>query len=72
MSGIETVCLLINMVKYDANQEIMNSYENLQLVRSQFLTNKLVFIYIIYWFIGIQIRSQWIHTNSYLVTLDYS
>ncbi len=30
LSDIETVCLQINMVKYDANWEIMNTYENLQ------------------------------------------
>jgi hypothetical protein len=33
------------MVKYDANQEIMNTYENLQIVLFQFFTNKLIFIY---------------------------
>ncbi len=27
------------MVKYNANQEIMNTYENLQIVRSQFFTD---------------------------------
>jgi hypothetical protein len=46
------------MVKYDANREITNTYENLQIVRSQFFTDKLIFIYIrsnsnTYWFIGI-------------------
>ncbi len=50
----------MNMVKYDANQEIMRT---LQIVQSQFFTNKLIFIYIwsnsnIYWFIHIQIRCQ--------------
>ncbi len=49
------------MVKYDAEQEIMNIYDNLQIVWSQFFTNNIIFIYIlynssIYWFIGIQIR----------------
>ncbi len=44
--------------KYDANQEITNTYENLQIVRFQFFADKLIFIYIqsnsnIYWFIGI-------------------
>ncbi len=34
------------MVKYDADQEIKNTYENLQIVQSQFFTNKLIFIYI--------------------------
>ncbi len=48
------------MVKYDANQEITNTYENLQIVGSQFFTDKLIFIYIwsnlnIYWFISIWI-----------------
>jgi hypothetical protein len=48
------------MVKYNANQEIMNTYENLQIVRSQFFTDMLIFVYIrsnsnIYWFISIQI-----------------
>jgi hypothetical protein len=43
---------------------------NLQIVRSQFFTNKLIFIYIrynlnIYWFIGILIHCQRIQTNSY-------
>ncbi len=53
--------LQINMIKYDTDQEITNTYENLQIVRSQFFTDKLIFIYIqynsnIYWFIGIRIR----------------
>jgi hypothetical protein len=65
------------MVKYDANQEITNTYENLQMVRSLFFTNKLIFIYIpsnlnIYWFISIWIHCQQIQMNSYLVTFDYS
>ncbi len=51
------------MVKYDANQEIMNTTENLQIVQSQFFTEKLIFIYIqfnsnIYWFIGSWICCQ--------------
>jgi len=55
------VYLQINMVKYDADQEIMNTYENLQIVQSQFFTDKLIFIEIwynsnIYWFISIQIQ----------------
>ncbi len=46
------------MVKYNADLENTNTYENLQIVQSQFFTNKLIFIYIwsnlnIYWFIGI-------------------
>jgi hypothetical protein len=48
------------MVKYDADREIMNNYENFQIVQCQFFTDKLIFIYIwsnsnIYWFFGIQI-----------------
>jgi len=35
--------LQINMVKYDADQEIINTYENLQIVNSQFFTDKLIF-----------------------------
>ncbi len=46
------------MVKYDTNQEIKNTYENVQIIQAQFFTDKLLFIYIwsysnIYWFIGI-------------------
>ncbi len=68
--------LQINMVKYDADWEITNIYENLQIVWSQFFTDILLFIYIrstsnIYWFISIQIFCEWIQTNSYLVTFDY-
>ncbi len=48
------------MVKYNANKGIMNTYKNLQIVRSQFFTDELIFISIwsnsnIYWVIGIQI-----------------
>jgi hypothetical protein len=32
------VYLQINMIKYDADWEIMNIYENLQIVSSQFFT----------------------------------
>ena len=65
--------LQINLVKYDADQEIMNTYKNLS---SQFFTYKLIFVYIqsnsnIYWFIGIQIHCQQIQMNSYSVTFDY-
>ena len=61
----------INTVKYDANWEITNTCEKLQIVWSQFFTNKLIFVYIqsnlnFYLFISIQIRLQWIQTNSYL------
>ncbi len=50
----------IQIVKYDADREIMNTYENLQIVLSQLFPDKLIFIYIrsnsnSYWFIGIQI-----------------
>ncbi len=49
------------MAKYDADQEIWNTYDNLQIVLSQFFTDKLIFIdiqsnFIIYWFISIRIR----------------
>jgi hypothetical protein len=69
--------LQINTIKYDANWEITNIYENLQIVRSQFCTDFLLFIYIwstsnIYLFLGIQIRCQQIQTNSYSVTFGYS
>ncbi len=33
-----------NMEKYDADWEIMNTCENLQIGRSQFFTDKLIFI----------------------------
>jgi hypothetical protein len=54
----------------------MNTYENLQIVQSKFITDKLIFIYIqlnsnIYWNIGIWIRCQQIQTNSYSVTFEY-
>jgi hypothetical protein len=34
------------MVKYDANQENTNTYENLQIVWSQYFTDKLLSVYI--------------------------
>ncbi len=40
-----TLYLQINTVKYDADQEIMITYENLQIVRSQLFTDMLIFIY---------------------------
>ncbi len=40
------MCLQINTVKYDANQEIMNTFKNLQIIQSQFLTDNLIFVYI--------------------------
>ena len=36
----------MNMVKYDADQEITITYENLLIVQSQLFTNMLIFIYI--------------------------
>jgi hypothetical protein len=65
------------MVKYNANQEIMNTNENLQKVWSQFFTDKLILIYIqstsnIYWFIVIQICCQQIQMISYSVTFVHS
>ncbi len=33
-----------NMVKYDADWDILYTYENLQIVWSEFFTNKLIFI----------------------------
>ncbi len=67
----------MNMVKYDADQEITNIYKNLQIVRSQFFTDMVLFVYIrstpnIYWFIDIRICCQQIQMNSYSVTFDYS
>jgi hypothetical protein len=66
------VYLQINMVKYEADREIMNIYENLQIVQSQFSTDMLLFVYIrstlnTYWFISIQILCQQIPRNSYSV-----
>jgi len=48
------------MEKYNVDQEIMITYENLQIVRSQFFPYLLIFIHIwsnlkIFWFIRIQI-----------------
>jgi hypothetical protein len=62
--------------KYNVNREIMNTYENLQIVQSQIFTDKLILIYIrsnsnIYWFISIWIRYQQIQMKSYSVTFDY-
>ena len=44
MSDHQTMFLQLNTVKYDADQEITNTYKNLQKVWSQFLTDKLIFI----------------------------
>jgi hypothetical protein len=54
----------INMVKYNADWEIMITYENLQIVWSQLFTDMLIFVYIwsnlnIFWFIGIRIWLVW-------------
>ncbi len=64
------------MVKYDANWEITNTYEFTNSLISVF-TDKVIFIYIrsnsnIYWFISIRVCCQWIQTNSYSVTFDFS
>ncbi len=40
--------LQINTIKYDTDREITNTYENLQIVRSQLFTDKLIFVYIQY------------------------
>ena len=63
MSDHLTVYLQINTVKYDTDQEITNIYENLQIVRTHFFTDMLLFVNIrstsnIYWFIGIRIHCQ--------------
>jgi hypothetical protein len=63
--------------KDDVDLEITNIYENLQIVRSHFFTDIVLFINIrsilnIYWFIGIQIRCQRIQTNNYSFTFNYS
>jgi hypothetical protein len=42
------VFLKINTVKYDADQEIMNIYKDLQIVRTHFFTDMLLFINIWY------------------------
>ena len=67
--------LQINTIKYDTDREITNIYENLQIVRTHFFTDMLLFVNIRstsnnYWFIGIRIRCQRIQTNSYSVTFD--
>ena len=63
------------MVKSNADREIMNTYENLQIVGSEFFTHKLIFIYIwsnlnIYWFIGFvakeyKQRAIWLHSTNH-------
>ncbi len=65
----------ITTVKYDADREITNIYENLQIVWSQFVTDMLLLVSIrstsnIYSFIGIRICCQRIQTNSNSVTFD--
>jgi hypothetical protein len=52
------------MVKYDANQEITNTHENLQIVRSQFFTHKLIFIYM--W----SIINQFVYQYSDLMSIN--
>ncbi len=39
--------LQINTVKYEVHQEISITYENLQIVWSQFFTDLLIFVYIL-------------------------
>ncbi len=39
MSENQTVFLQINTVKYDVDREIMNIYDNLQIVQSHFFTD---------------------------------
>jgi hypothetical protein len=61
---ILTIYLQINTVKYYADWEMMNTYENFKIVWSQFFIDKLIFIYIqsysnIYWFICIGIGIVW-------------
>jgi hypothetical protein len=65
------------MVKYNADRENINIDENLQIIRSQFFTEMLLFFYIwstlnIYWFTSIRICCQRIPMNSYSVPFDYS
>ncbi len=65
------------MVKNNANWEITNTCENLQIDQSQFFTDMLAFVYIrsnlnIYWFIRIRIHCQQIQTKSYSVTYSMS
>ncbi len=61
--------LQINTVKYDTDGEIANTYENLQIVPSQFFTDKLIFIYIrynlnIYWDSTSPINGEWVFSPS--------
>jgi hypothetical protein len=65
------------MVKYDNDREITNIYENLQIVQSQFYSDKLIFVYIwsnsnVYWFISIWIQLVQYMANRYLVLLKFS
>jgi hypothetical protein len=65
------VYLQINTVKYDADQEITNVYENLQIIQSQFFTDMLLFVYIrstsnIYWFIYLYLDLLPMNTNEKL------
>ncbi len=43
LSNIQTIYLQINMVKYKTDQEIMITNVILQIVRSQFFTDMLIF-----------------------------
>ncbi len=53
-----------NTVKYDADCKITNTYKNLQIFLSQFVTDKQILVWIqnnlnIYWFIGIRVQLVW-------------
>jgi len=66
LSDHQTVFLQINTVKYNVDREITNIYDNLQIVRSHFFTDIVLFVNIrstsnIYWFIGIH---KWITIRS--------
>ncbi len=48
MCDIKLIYLQIDAVKYDADQEVTNNYENLQIVQSQFFITKQICIYVVY------------------------
>ncbi len=76
MSNIWTIYFWVHMVKYDVDQEIMVTYENLWIAWSQFLTNLLIFIYILS-DVKIFLVYQYsdltcsINRNRYLVPIKY-
>jgi hypothetical protein len=58
------IYLQINTLKYNVDQEITITYENLQIVWFQFFTDLLILIYIwsnmkIFWLIDIYIQFVW-------------